>query len=126
MASGEALAVFYQGASALEHANEIRALQLQISAAEAAAGASSAARLTGAAGSVLALSDAVRHKNFEELPSISMTVENMIFTNAGSAAQSEDLPSLQAEAERSAGTGFGRDDHRRADERRFFRRCGRL
>jgi hypothetical protein len=95
VASGETLAVFYQGASALERANEIRALQLQISAAEAAAGASSAGKQGSAADSVLELSDAIQHKDFENLPSLSITAENMIFTGAGDAAPVDDLPALQ-------------------------------
>lgn len=94
VASGEALAVTYEGESALKRASEIRALQLQISTAEADAAASSEAKSLSAGETVVALSSAVQHGNFENLPKLTYNIKNLIFTNTGK-AQTTDLNALK-------------------------------
>ncbi|SHI20109.1 hypothetical protein SAMN02745823_03339 [Sporobacter termitidis DSM 10068] len=83
LATGQALAVSYEGDAALQRASQIRALQLQISAAEADAdNATAEKKAVSADDSVLALSSAVQHGSLEALPSLTYNIENLIFTQS--------------------------------------------
>jgi multidrug efflux pump subunit AcrA (membrane-fusion protein) len=94
VASGEELAISYEGETALERASQIRALQLQINAAEENADASSELKKLDAGGSVLALSNAVQHRNLEDLQALSFNIESLIFKDAGK-DQGPDLNALK-------------------------------
>jgi hypothetical protein len=79
VAKGQALAVSYEGESALRRASEIRALQIEISAAEEEADAGDKVKTMSADGSVLALSSAVQRGNLENLPKLTYYIKNLIF-----------------------------------------------
>jgi putative membrane fusion protein len=95
VASGETIAVSYEGSSALELASEIRALQLQISAAEADTGASDSAKTLGAADTVVSLANAVQHRKLDNLPALSLTVGDLIFTSGSGPVSGADLDTLR-------------------------------
>lgn len=86
VASGQAIAISYEGESALKRASEIRALQLQISAAEEELNASSEAKSVSAEDTVLALSSAVGHGSFDNLPKLTYYIRNLIFNESGKTA----------------------------------------
>lgn len=95
MASGQAVAVSYEGEAALERASEIRALQLQIHANEADAVATSNPQSPKPEECVLALSDAVQHKSFENIEEQTLTVKNVIFTSSAEKISAEALAALK-------------------------------
>lgn len=95
IASGQAIAVSYEGKEALERASEIRALQLQIDANESGAEASSNPQSPKPEECVLTLSDAVQHKNFENLEEQTLTIKKAIFTDSTDKISSESLASLK-------------------------------
>ncbi|UOO37658.1 hypothetical protein IZU99_10520 [Oscillospiraceae bacterium CM] len=90
VASGETLAVSYQGTAALKRASEIRALQIDIKEAEAPAST------TGGAGeAVLELSRAVISGNLENLGELTAGIHKQVFT--GSVQQGADLDTMKAQ-----------------------------
>ena len=95
VASGQAIAVEYTTTSALEMASEIRALRLMIAQLEASSSPASAeaARLK----TVLDLSKAIQHGDFNKLDELSLTVESTIFS--GNSTLVEDLPNMKARLE---------------------------
>lgn len=95
IASGQAIAVSYEGKEALERASEIRALQLQIDANESGAEASSNPQSPKPEECVLTLSDAVQHKYFENLEEQTLTIKKAIFTDSTDKISSESLASLK-------------------------------
>lgn len=94
VASGQAVAITYEGESALKRASEIRSLQLQISAAEEELNASSEVKSVSAEDTVLALSSAVQHGNFENLPKLTYCIRNLIF-NEDSKITAADINALK-------------------------------
>jgi hypothetical protein len=111
VAAGALVASGYSGQRAFAQADEVRALRLQIeqlesrgrSEAEAAAGAS-----TPALDAASALSLAVQMRAFDEIESLCLLVENVIFTEPSASADA--LPALRArldalEAEQTGQSG---------------------
>ncbi|MDR1298936.1 MAG: hypothetical protein LBJ84_01625 [Oscillospiraceae bacterium] len=111
VAAGALVANGYSGQRAFAQADEVRALRLQIeqlesqdrSAASAAAGA-----YTPALDAATALSRAVQRSAFDEIESLCMLVENVIFTEPSASADA--LPALRArldalEAEQTGQSG---------------------
>jgi hypothetical protein len=92
--AGQAVAVCYGGETALERASEILELQMQIKEAKSARSASSALSATDIEDCVLALSEAVRHRNFDNLTDLTYGVKNNVFTGAGKITD-EDLAALE-------------------------------
>ncbi len=82
LASGQAVAVRYEGESALERASEIRSLQLVIREAEEDAAITDEQRKAAAQSGVFALSDAVQHKNLGELEDLKLGIGKTIFTSS--------------------------------------------
>lgn len=95
IASGQAIAVSYEDKEALERASEIRALSLQIEANETGAEASLDPQSSKPDECILALSDAVQHKNFENLEEQTLTIKKEIFTGSSEKISSESLASLK-------------------------------
>ncbi len=94
--AGQAVAVYYEGDSALERASEICALQMQIKEARAAqAIASSTLAAADIEDCVLALSEAIQHKNFSELTDLTYSVKNYIFTNSAAKITEDELALLE-------------------------------
>jgi hypothetical protein len=81
VAVGQAIAIEYEGEAALERASEIRALKLMIEQAEDAVEASSAFAVLNVEDSVIALSDAVQHQQFNNLDALSLNICKLIFKN---------------------------------------------
>ena len=94
VSSGQAVAVCYEGETALARASEIYALQLQIKEARAAKAASTALTASEIDGCVLAFSEAVQHRDFDKLPDLTYSVKNYVFTGAGKITD-EDLDALE-------------------------------
>jgi hypothetical protein len=95
LASGQAVAVHYEGESALERASEIRALQLQIKEAEADTAVSADQKNAAAKAAVLALSDAVQHRDFTNLEALTLSINKTIFSSTPSELSDGDLPILK-------------------------------
>ncbi|MEL4106366.1 HlyD family efflux transporter periplasmic adaptor subunit [Oscillospiraceae bacterium WX1] len=92
VASGETLAVSYQGAAALERASEIRALQIDIKEAEAPTSTAG-----GAGEAVLELSRAVISGNLENLGELTAGIHKQVFTGSGQQDGGADLDTMKAQ-----------------------------
>ncbi len=99
LASGQAVAVHYEGESAMQRASEIRALQLQIKEAESDSSLS-AEKNEDAKTGLLALSDAIQHKDLRNLEALTLSIKKTIFTNAAHTFSDAELSALK---ERLAG-----------------------
>lgn len=97
VAVGQAIAIEYEGEAALERASEIRALKLMIEQAEDAARASSAFSVMNVEDSVLALSDAVQHRRFNELDLLSLNISKLIFKNDRTEISEAELMELRGQ-----------------------------
>ncbi len=95
LGSGQAVAVYYEGETALELASEICTLQIQINEARAAQSASSSLSATETEDCVLALSEAIQHKEFDELADLTYSVRNIVFTNSTGKLTEDELESLE-------------------------------
>lgn len=83
VASGQAVAVVYEGDSALARASEIRLLQIEIRQAESSAALATGQNSAAADESLLLLSSAVNHRDLSRLEDISLSVRESIFTSSG-------------------------------------------
>ena len=95
LGAGQAVAVCYEGESALERASEICALQLQIDDAKAVQAVSALQSSEEIDDCVLALSDAVQHQDFDNLQDLTYTVKNYVFTSSAEALSDEDVELLE-------------------------------
>ncbi|NLT13841.1 MAG: hypothetical protein GXY05_05815 [Clostridiales bacterium] len=82
LASGQAVAVHYEGESALERASEIYALQLEIKEAEEAVDLTDEQRRADAEACVFTLSEAVQRQEFSSLEDLALGIEKTIFTSS--------------------------------------------
>lgn len=89
VAAGQAVAVLYGGESALERASEIRELQLQIKEAEKAVAVSAEQKTANAGACILALSNAVQHKDLSTLQDLTLSVKTTIFTKNDTVSAAE-------------------------------------
>lgn len=97
LASGQAVAVHYEGETALERASKIRALQLEIKEAEADAAVSSDQTAVNADASILALSNAVQHKDFSNLEDLTLGIKKTVFTKSTDTISEAELTVLKNE-----------------------------
>ncbi len=97
LASGQAVAVHYEGETALERASKIRALQLEIKEAEADAAGTSGTKSVDADDDVLALSNAVEHKAFSNLEDLTLGIKKTIFTRGAVQITATELTAMKNE-----------------------------
>ena len=95
LGAGQAVAVCYEGESALERASEICALQLQIEEAKSAQATSSRQSSEDTEDCILALADAVEHKNYDNLQDLSYSVKTYVFTSSDQALSDEEIELLE-------------------------------
>jgi hypothetical protein len=95
LASGQAVAVYYEGETALERASEIRTLQLEIKEAETDAALSGEQLETDAEEGVFALSDAVQHKDLSHLEDLTFSIKKAIFTSSIKKPSEADLAAMK-------------------------------
>lgn len=95
VSKGQAVAVFYEGQDALEKASQIRALQLGIQEAEEELSAGGTRLPSDAENSVLELSNAVQHSNFDSLDQLTLGVKNRVFTKDKATVSGAELAALQ-------------------------------
>ncbi len=82
VASGQVVAVYYEGDRALEQASEIRRLQLLVQELEQTAQSTSSMRELDADACVRALAEAVQRKTLGNLQDLTYSINNQIFKNA--------------------------------------------
>ncbi len=94
LAVGQAVAIYYQGETALAQASTIRQLQLEIKQAQTDAALSSDQKTVNADASVLALSNAVQHKNYSNLEDLTLGIKKTVFADSGNQLSETDLAAL--------------------------------
>jgi hypothetical protein len=107
LGAGQAVAVYYEGESALERASEIRVLQLQIKDARAGLAASVTLNASDTEDCILAFSDAVQHQAFDRLQDLSYSVKNDVFTSSSGKLSEEDLELLELRLDNLLGEDSG-------------------
>jgi hypothetical protein len=95
IAAGQAVAIYYEGDSALERASEIRALQLEIQEAASFGETPEAVKILDTSACIFALSDAVRHQSFSDLQDIGYSVRYRVFTGGTEKITQSELSALQ-------------------------------
>jgi hypothetical protein len=95
VAAGQAVAVYYEGETALERASEIRALQLEIQEAETEVKSTEAVKILDTSACIFALSDAVRHRSFSDLQDIEYSVRYRVFSGGAEKVSDSDLAVLK-------------------------------
>lgn len=92
--AGQAVAIYYKGETALKRASEIQTLQLEIKEAQAAENNASSLNALNMEDRVLALSDAVHHRNFDELEHLTFSLRNTLFSDGAGNITAEELASM--------------------------------
>lgn len=97
VASGQTVAVYYEGDAALQRASEIRVLQLKIKEAEADLAASSNLHSLDTDKYVLALSNAIQHQQLGDLEDLTYSIRTLVFTGSNEQVGAEELTGMKAE-----------------------------
>ena len=96
LASGQAVAIHYEGESALDRASEIYALQLEIKEAQEAAALTDEQRKAGAEAGIFALSEAVQRQDFSNFEDVALGIEKTVFTSSVKKVTEADLAVLRS------------------------------
>ncbi len=95
VAAGQAIAIYYDGETAMERASEIRALQIEIAEAESKLNSPATPKVLDTNDSILALSNAVRHRDFSDLPDLEYSIRYRVLADTSEELTEGDVAVLK-------------------------------
>jgi hypothetical protein len=107
VAAGQAVAIYYDGETAMERASEIRALQIEIAEAESKLNNPATPKVLDTNDTILALSNAVRHRDFSDLPDLEYSIRYRVLAEMSEALTVDDVAVLKSRLAQMLGENPG-------------------